>query len=275
MTPKTARTIGIILISAAIFGWMIALTGIITVWAVRPGLTETAVTQVDGLKATLKITSTGLEVTDKSLGAIITSLGALETTVETTAGTINATAPFMDSLIAVTDTNLPETVANLQTSLDTAQEGAQVIDNALGVVTRIPILSSFLGGDAYDPATPLSDGLAKVSGGLDNMANTFENMTNSLQNTRDSITAVQAGINEMAASIGEITANLEDAQQVMREYQKFAENMLGFLERWGDRLPEIIAGLAIGLTVLLLWVAATQLGLFLYGMELARRREEH
>lgn len=264
--PKTRRLIAIILISAAVLGWLICLAGLVTIWAVRPGLTRTVVSQVDGTKAILEITTQGLEVTQNSLGAVVASLQVLQGTVQKTADTINSTTPFIDSLISVADENLPKTIEGLKSSLSTAEQGAKVIDDALRKVTNLPIIGNFLAEKGYDPSTPLDKGLADVSAGISRLDDTFTTMSQSLSDTKGNIQDVQAGIAEMAGNIGEIKTNLESARQVLKQYQSLAQSALDFLIEWGDRLPEIIAVLAVLFSVLLLWIAGAQLGLFLQGM---------
>lgn len=269
--PKTRRVIAIILMSAAVLGWLICLTGLITIWAVRPDLTRTAVSQVEGTKAILEITTQGLEVTQNSLGAVVASLEVLQGTVQKTADTISSTTPFIDSLINVTDENLPKTIEGLKSSLSTAEQGAKVIDDALRKVTNLPLIGDFLSEKGYNPSTPLDKGLAEVSGGIAKLDETFSTMSQSLNNTKGNIEEVQAGITEMAGNIGEIKTNLEAARVVLKQYQALAQTALDFLNQWGDRLPQIIALLAVLFSLLFVWIAAAQLGLFLQGMDYYHR----
>lgn len=273
MSPKTKRVIGVILIAAAIVGWLICLTSLITIWVVRPSLTETVTTQVSGIKATLEITAQGLEVTQKSIGAVITGLETLQNTVQTTADVINGTTPFLNSLIGITDQSLPDTVAGLKGGLEKAQAGAQVIDDALRKVTSLPLIGEYLSGKGYNPETPLDKGLSEAIDKVANLEDTFQGMTDSLSNTRDNVQAVQQGIDTMAANIGEIRTNLEETQQALKQYQQAALGIVAFLEKWGDRLPQIILLLAVLFSILFIWIAATQLGLFLQGLENYRFRE--
>jgi uncharacterized phage infection (PIP) family protein YhgE len=133
---------------------------------------------------------------------------------------------------------------------------------------------SGLFGTQYDPDTPLSEGIDKVSNGLNALDQTFNDMSTSLKNTQSSIKNVQEGIHTMAENIGEITGNLRDAQLVIAQYQKTAQSLLDFLNEWGDRLPQLITLAAVVVSLFFLWIALTQLGLFLQGLEYSRRKKD-
>ena len=269
MSPKLTRTFAIILISAAILGWVISLSGTLLVWGYRPRVTQAAVSQVKVIRASLELTTAGLGVTQKSLSAVVGGLEGLQATVNTTAETVKATTPFLESLIGVAENSLPAAIDAVQKSVDTAQDGAKVIDNVLRAISAIPIFNG-----RYNPTTPLDQALDNVSEGLAALPENFAKMSDSLSSTRDGINAVEEGITSMAADIGEITASLKEAQQIISDYQETAETVLNFLNAWEDRIPQLITILAVIFTVFFIWIAATQLGLLLQGLQLYRGREE-
>jgi methyl-accepting chemotaxis protein len=267
MKPNTKRIIGIFLISTAILGWLISLSGLVGVWVARPKVTKAVVSQVAMLKLTLEVTNKGLAVSQDSLTAIISSLETLQSTVQKTAGIVDGTTPFIDSLARLSADNLPKTVESLRRSLETAQQGARVIDDALRKVTNIPLLGDWLSDKGYNPTTPLDQGLGQVSEGINSLDETFQGITDNLTKTRASVEGVQQGIEQMGADIGQVKTNLQDANQVLADYQETTRSALDFLNTWGDRLPQLITLLAVLFSVLFIWIAATQFGLFLQGMD--------
>jgi methyl-accepting chemotaxis protein len=271
MNTKTKRIFGIVLIAAAILGWLISLSGVVAIWYIRPPLTKVLVSQVEFLTLTLEVTDKGLDLSQDSLQAIITSLDTLQETVQTTANAVKGTTPFLSSLINITDQNLPNAIQGLKDSLETAQQGAKVVDDALRKVTNIPLLGEWLSERGYNPSTPLDEGLSKVAEGVTRLDNTFQGMTESLTNTREKIQSVESGIQEMADNIGEITTNLQETRQVLVQYQETIQSTLDFLNRWGDRIPQLITLATVLLTILLIWIAATQIGLFLQGQEYMKK----
>jgi hypothetical protein len=258
----SARVIGIILISAAILGWLICLSGVVAIWAVRPSFTESVVSQVKVVRFAMETTVSGLELAQDSVSGIVNSMAVLEGAIDKAADTINATTGFIDPLINITGEKLPNTVSSIQDSVGKAQEGAGKIDDALRFLNSLPLV-----GGNYNPVNPLDKALTQVSEGLSNFQETFGNMSESLTNTRDGIKSVQQSVQDMGASVSEIKSNLVEAQKVMQQYQDLAQSVLDFLVRWGDRLPQIIAGLAFLFTIFFFWIAATQLGLFLQGWQ--------
>lgn len=268
MSPKLTRTFAIILISAAILGWVISLGGTLLVWGYRPRATQAAVSQVKVLRAGLELTTAGLEVTQKSLTAVVSGLEGLQATVNTTAETVKATTPFLESLIGVAENSLPTAVEAVQKSVDTAQDGAKVIDNVLRAISAIPLLNG-----RYNPTTPLDEALDNVSQGLAALPENFAKMSDSLSSARDGINAVEDGITNMAADIGAITASLQEAQTIIGDYLETAEMVLDFLKAWENRIPQLITILAVIFTIFFVWIAATQLGLLLQGLQLYHNQQ--
>ncbi len=267
MSPKTRRIFGFILITAAILGWAFSLSGLVAVWVARPSVTNLAVNNVKVIKGALEVTTTGLEASQKSLDAIVSSMETLQGTVQKTANTVEGAAPLIGSLATLADQNLPKTVEGLKNSLATAQQGARVIDEALRKLTDLPIIGGLFNDKPYNPTTPLDKGLSEVADGINNLDETFQGMTDNLNRTRDNVQAVQEDITGIATNIGIVIANLKEAESVLSQYQSTAQAALDFLNKWEGRLPQLITLLSVVISFFLVWVALTQLGLFLQGRE--------
>lgn len=270
MSPRTTKFISVLLISGAIIGWLLVFASLVAIWGLRPRLTQAAVQQVAGLKASLELAIDGLRITHESLGAIAETMQSLEGGIDQAAQALDGATPFLNGLISVADQNLPGTLTGLRSSLEKAQAGAQRIDDALRKVTSLPLIGPLLTPDTYNPTTPLDQGLASLSQGLDRLDESFNSLSENLTATRDNLQDVQGEIEGISRRIGEIRANLQAAQGAIKQYQSAAQSALEFLNRWGDRLPQLIITLAIIFTILLLWIAITQLGLFLQGMQYYR-----
>ena len=264
---KQYRTIGVVLIAAAIIGWIFSLSGIVIVWVERPRVTAIIEGQVLFFKGALEVTTRGLTITENSLGAIVSSLDVLENIVQSTADTVDLTGPILDSLVKIAEENLPNTVGSVQDSLSTAQQGAGVIDSALKTITSIPLLRNLIGGSSYNPPTPLGDALDAVSGKLDDLTASLNGMADGIQNTRANIQEIQTGIESMASNIGEINTSLQEAQSVINEYQQTIQGLLDFLQKWEGRIPLLLTIVAVILTIFFIWIGATQLGFFMQGLD--------
>lgn len=274
MNPKTGRAIGILLISAAILGWLLSLSSLAATWIIRPKLTEAVVSQVDMLTLTLEVTTKGLSVSQESLAAIVASLDTLQGTVQKTAGVVDGATPFIDSLADISAENLPKAIDGLRTSMETAQQGAKVIDDALRKVTSLPLIGDWLSNQGYNPTTPLDQGLNQVAEGINQLDDTFQGITDNLTNTRNSLQGVKDGINAMADDIGEVKNNLQETQDTLAAYQETTQSALDFLNRWSGRFPQLITFAAVFLSIVLVWIAVTQVGLFLQGRSYFSKEEK-
>jgi uncharacterized phage infection (PIP) family protein YhgE len=274
MNLKTGRAIGILLISAAILGWLLSLSTLAATWIIRPKLTQAVVSQVEMLTLTLEVTTKGLAVSQESLAAIVASLDTLQSTVQKTAGVVDGATPFIDSLANISAENLPKAIDGLRTSMETAQQGAKVIDDALRKVTNLPLIGDWLSNQGYNPTTPLDQGLSQVAEGINQLDDTFQGITDNLNSTRDSLLGVKDGINSMADDIGEVKDNLQETQDTLAAYQETTQAALDFLNRWSDRFPQLITFAAVFLSLVLVWIAITQVGLFLQGRSYFSKEEK-
>jgi len=252
------------LISACVIGILFSLVGIGFTWYMKPRLTAQIQAGLFSLTSALEITNQGLNLAETALVKTTASLGALQSAIETTADTVDATSPAMDSLVRLTDVNLPGAVEAAQASLQTAQQGAEVIDGVLSALNMIP-------GVNYNPEVPLSSALENVAKSMDDLPNSFFNMKAGLIQTRDNLDDIQQGIRNMATNIADIKASLEGTQKVIDGYQAMADSMLQKADALSSDLSIWMALIAVLFTVFFLWLAFIQLGLLLLGWELFQK----
>lgn len=266
MNPVLARVIGVFLIVVAILGLVISVAGMGLTWRLERTTREQALVNIDFLLAGLEATTEGLVVADQSLEASQTNLLALTEIISDTARTLDNSLPMVDTFSALVGENLPETVRAAQTSLDSAQEGARVIDSVLRTLNRIPLL-----GNIYDaPEVPLHEALGQVSSSLDSLPPTFSSMQSSLEVTASNMAVVQADLQEVVIQVGTINTNLEEARAVIARYQETLGDFQAQVENIRESAPGWITALAWTFTVLFLWMGFSQLGLLVHGFELLR-----
>jgi len=257
------RIIGITMIIFATLSLVITVYGIYQIWQWREPLVENVSSTLDLVESTLQATSEGLVVVGESLDSVISSISGLESTVTTLAKSIEDTAPLVSSLGTLTGDVLPDAIISAQTSLESAQDGARIIDTVLKALT-------IFNRSAYEPEVPLHEALGNVSEGLNDIPESLTTMETSLNSTYDNLEVMQADISLIAEDIAAINEGLEEGKNVLKQYQELISDVQTRIDRFQSRLPSIVQTLAWVLTFILIWLGIAQIGLLTQGLALVR-----
>ena len=171
---------------------------------------------------------------------------------------------MMDTLVKLLGTDLPNTITATKTSLDSAATSALLIDNVMGSITSLPLL----GLNKYAPEVPLHTALGNVSGSLGKISPALTDLQVNLTSAKDNLANIETEVTKMGGNIEQIKGNMEDARQVIVQYQQESDILLGQVEIARKNLPTWINALAWFLTIGLVWLFITQIGVFLKGWEM-------
>lgn len=256
------RWAGRLLIIAALAGWALSIAGVAGVWLYRPKISRELLASLELARGTLHTTDAGLDIADRSVNTALASVASLQESVQATADTIDNTTPIMDSLATLTKDDLPAAIEKAQSSLDSAQQSALIIDNVLSALSALP-------GIDYNPQVPLHIALQNVSASLDPLPDTFITIHDRLVTTSDKMEIIQADVATMANYISDLSDSLKESQRVIKDYQTLVSSLEERVQKVEQSLPVRITIAAWILTLILVWVAITQFGLLLQGIELA------
>ncbi len=258
------KIIGITVIIAAIAGLIICIGGIIGVWMAREPVATSLTNTLELLNATLQATSDGLTVADQSLSQAADTVKALENTIRTMAKAVEETVPMMESITSLMDTSLPEAIQATQSALTSAQSSARSVESALTLMTSIP----FLPIKPYQPEVPLADTLGEVAASLDPIPQSFTAMEDSMKSSKGNVIMLSAQINIIADNVSELSTNLANAQQVLEQYHLVIDTVQNKVAIALENLPLFLNGVAILVTIILVWLGLTQVGLLYQGFEM-------
>jgi len=261
-----SRIIGFALSIAAAVGLLFSAFGLIYVWRIRAPLSENVLGTLELIDASLQVTSNGLELTKQTLDNASLNVSSLEDTVSTTGRTIQQSTSMVDSLSNLLSDKLPQTIYATQASLLAAQSSARLIEQALTVITSIPLIP----GNPYKPPVPLDVALARVSASLDPLPQSFEQMSGSLRATRGNLIVIQAQFKIIARHVKEINDNLSEARSIITDYQEVITELQQRLALLEPKVPQWISLITWFLSFGFVWLGVTQLGLLLFGLEKIR-----
>jgi hypothetical protein len=264
MKTSISRLIGAGFVVAAAAGMLFSLFGLVQIWRIRPAVVEGLTGELDLIHNTVSTTSLGLSAISDTFKTVSSNVEALQTTSVSLAQSIHGAQPMMDTLEKLVGQDLPDTITATKTSLDSAAASALLIDNVMGSITSLPLL----GLEKYAPAVPLHTALGSVSGSLGKMTPALADMKANLKMAQDNFGNIEIEVLRMGSSIEQIKGNLENARQVIIQYQQESIILLAQVESARKNLPGWITRLALFLSLALVWLFITQIGLFFKGWEL-------
>jgi len=239
--------------------------GMIALWQYEARLKV----QLDDTLAVVEDTVTGMNagliLADKTLDQTTAMADTLAETLRATGESVENAIPLLESVRQVTTIDLPDTVRSTQVALDAAQASAKVIDTAMAILRAIPFLG--LGGASE---APLGETLKNVSASLDDIPTTLLSMDESLSTSTEDMAEMPAMLTDMAANVDSIRTNLKDAQVVTDQFLVTMASLEGKVTVAREKTPATLDRIALMLTLVMLWLAMTQIGLLVQGMGMLR-----
>ena len=264
------KIIGVALIIAAVFGLILSIGGIIGIWIVKDQLAANLVNTLDLIGTTVEATGSALVLADKALESAVTSVSALENTVQTLGRTVGNTTPIIDSISKIMTVDLPSTLQATRGALGSAQNSASSIESTLRLLTAIPLLPI----EPYQPTVPLTDALEDLNDSLGPLTESFSSMDKSLASSRGNLTMLSAQVNIISRRVGEMETSLTEARQVISQYQTVTSTLTDQLEAVQQNIGNMMVMLAWIITIILIWLALTQIGLLMQGWEMVTSLRE-
>lgn len=259
--------LGILLVAASLAGMTISIFGVIGLWRVETGLKTSLVETLTLLDTTLQTTSDGLAVASQSLDQADDSLASLVAAIQAAGKSVEDTLPLIDTLATVTTHDLPQTISTSQQAIQSARVSANVIDSTIRALSAIP----FLGITGTNNAVPLSASLADLSNSLDPISDSLASMEGSLAASRDNLSAIGASSVDIAnniAAIRAIRASLGQARQVITQYESVVATLQQQVAAARQNAPTALDRVAWFITIVIIWLGLTQIGLLLQGLEM-------
>lgn len=264
MNSIFSRLLGVLLVIAAIFGLIFSGWGLVRIWTIKSQVTGEILSTIELTHTTLEATAEGLFLAEQSLTQAKVDVVSLKNTLEATGRAIRATNPILSSLSNLMANDLPDAIEATQMSLETAQSSARLIESFLRTLSSIP----FLPIEPYDPQVPLQESLGEVSASLEGIPQSLLDMEENLGQSQGNLILIQAEFNIMARHVEQINKSLTNAEIIVVEYQKVVSELQDRTSNLENDIPQRINNLVWWLTIILIWLAITQLGVLLQGITL-------
>lgn len=271
------RILGALVMIAGILGIILSLAGVVSVWVVKPNVTNYVEITIQTIETSVITSQKALQVTGQALGATVVSVDALSTMLSTTAVSVEETQPVLDQLNVMMGETMPSSMESASDSLKTAQQAAVVLESAIkslenfrAAMSATPLLSSLVEQpkQTYNPEVPLADSLGELATTLESLPATFTEMSANLDKADDNLITIQSNLVTMSDSVGQISKSLSEYQAMITQSQSSMENLISILTNIRNNLTSILNGVAMAFSLFFLWLLIAQVVILTQGWEL-------
>jgi methyl-accepting chemotaxis protein len=262
------KILGVIVMIAGIIGLIFSLVGIFFVWNTKPAIETAMANGLTVINGSLNTSIEVIGVTKDALSATVSSVYALRDTVAAASQSVEETKPFIEGITNLLSTELPDTIAATQSSLESAQSSAKVLDSVLTSMDGVIRLITFSDKSLYNPDTPLYESLGEVASSLNNLPQSFVQMGDSLGATQDNVDTIKTSLDTMAVSIESIAGSLDRYVAMTEQSKSSIANVQTWLKQIQNNLSNILIVAASVITVFLVWLAIAQIVILTQGWEL-------
>lgn len=271
------RILGALVMIAGILGIILSLAGVVSVWVVKPNVTNYVEITIQTIETSVITSQKALQVTGQALGATVVSVDALSTMLSTTAVSVEETQPVLDQLNVMMGETMPSSMESASDSLKTAQQAAVVLESAIkslenfrAAMSATPLLSSLVEQpkQTYNPEVPLADSLGELATTLESLPATFTEMSANLDKADDNLVTIQSNLVTMSDSVGLISKSLSEYQAMITQSQSSMENLISILTNINNNLTSILNGVAMAFSLFFLWLLVAQVVILTQGWEL-------
>jgi peptidoglycan hydrolase CwlO-like protein len=273
MKRTISRIAGMALIVAGIAGLIFSIVGLVVLGRVQQTVESAILENLQLVDQALTATAEGLTVTQTSLQQ---ATNMIQSAAQTTSGVgqaLDDTVPTVDAVADFLGEQLPATIKSTQETLLAAAATAKIIDDAMAVITVIPLL----GTDRYSPEVPFHQGLVEVSTSLEAIPNSLGSVQEGLNTAGNNLQDLSQQLSVMAGQIDQIASSVESAEVVLAQYQGIIADLQGLTASIHQGIPKWLDMLRLALSLALVWLGLAQIGLLTQGWELigrSRRTED-
>jgi len=265
MIPEwVKRLLGMIMVVVGVVGIGLGAWGIYQIWETKSGVETSLLNALATTQETLDITQTGLTNVSSSIDTIDTNIANLNNTILTVAQSFTDVVPVLDSLTVLLQDELPTTLSATQTSLETAEASAELLDGVMRALTAIP----FYPGEPYNPAVPLHVSVQNVAASLENLPASLIKIGGDLETNRQNFSDIENDLIALSITLTDISTDISNAKTTLGDYQTLLTSFGTQINLLEENLPGILSTLAWYVSILIFWLIFTQIGLILQGLAL-------
>ena len=169
---------------------------------------------MDTIEMTVAATTNMLDVVNTTLDQAGANIQAIEASLIDVTAALSTASNVADTVGTMIGEDFTRVIAETQTSLDSVETSAKLIDDTLRIVSAVPFI-----GARYRPEVPLQETISAVNLSLDELPASFAVVQSELEQTSTSVDNIQRDLDNLSMTIGEIETSLTEAKVVLEQYR--------------------------------------------------------
>jgi len=267
MKETLNKLIGVLLITAAVLGILLSLSGGVLLWRSTSQTEAMILSTAETVAETLQTTDDLMGILQDMLSAVEESFALIEASLGDSSLAIDNTADMTDSLGTLMGEDMADVLDETLQALNATKQTARLIDDTLKIVSALPLI-----GARYAPDVTLESSIEQVSNSLDPVPDALDEIENSLQTASTDLSIVKDDLDAMQEIMGDIKTDMGETVVLVETYHQNLGDLQDRFESFEEKLPRRLQVFNIGTTVFLVWLFISQLGLLTQGFELMSRK---
>lgn len=265
-----ARLTGLLLILDALLGFGLSVAGLVVIWTSQSTVLTRVTSTMDTIEMTVVATTNMLDVVNTTLDQAGANIQAIEASLIDVTAALSTASNVADTVGTMIGEDFTRVIAETQTSLDSVETSAKLIDDTLRIVSAVPFI-----GARYRPEVPLQETISAVNLSLDELPASFAVVQSELEQTSTSVDNIQRDLDNLSMTIGEIETSLTEAKVVLEQYRTVVQILEQEIASLEANLPRWLDYASWSLTIGLIWLLFAQIPIFLVGLALITRGENN
>lgn len=275
------RFIGLLMLLIAFGGIVLAVFG------ARLGyrLVDRVATNFD---QTLQLTSQSLDTVSETLLLAKSSIADVNSVMETAestaddlAQTVTDTRPLLSQISSVTSEQVPNSLETIQEAFPSLEQVAGVIDRTLVTLNSFRIDETILGfpiqydlGVDYAPEIPFDQSVRELGQGLEGLPESLRTLQVYINVTNGNLETVSQDIRNLADDLNAVNGRINELDPILDEYIRLITTTNDSTRQLRAQINSDVQSIKNGITLVMVWLAITQIAPLYLGWELVAGRRE-
>jgi len=251
---KIPPMIGLALLVLSVIFFLVSLGGLIGIWVYNQPLTERALSLVETTSQDLEGAAMAIELSRAELISAQAQIDLLQAILETLGLNAQEDLNRLADIVGKVENTLTPVLDSVAGAISTLRETLLDIRDTIERINELPLVNIQIPG---------IEGIEQGAENLQNLQNQIEEGSGKIeqlsQTTQDTVDSLTTGFAELEDSIGILLETLDEYALKIADTQEQLTYLDANLAKWIDWI-------SVALTVILLWLGISQVGLFILGL---------
>lgn len=260
-TTKIKPILGLALLVLSVIFFLVSLGGLVSIWVYNQPLTERALTLIETTSQDLEGAALAIELSRTELISAQAQLDLLQAILETLGINAEEDLNRLADIVGRVEDTLSPVLDRVSGGIGALRESLLTIRDTLERINELPLVNIEIPG---------IEGIEQGAEQLQNLQNQIEEGGGKIeqlaQTTQDTVDSLSTGFARLETTINSLLVTLDEYAEKIEATQ----DQLAYLE---DNLPKWIDYSAAILTVILVWLGISQVGLFILGWSIYKSQD--